>query len=172
MARLGRIRGVRGEMYVALLSAHPEWMLSLDGLHLFPAGAGRSEPVKVERLWKYQGKWVLKLEGVDTASAAEALRGAEIRLPIDKRPPAPEGEIYYEDLVGCEVVEAATGRALGTVARWQDAGGQVVLVVLDSAGHEILIPFVPAICTRVDWPARRIDVELPEGLLELNRTGK
>jgi 16S rRNA processing protein RimM len=171
MARLGKIRGVHGDIYAAVLSAHPGWMLSLDGLQLFPSGARRPMPVKVERLWKYQGRWVLKLAGVDSAAAAEALRGAEIRLPVEKRPPPPDGEVYYEDLVGCEVVERGSNIAVGTVVGWQEAGGQVLLEVLDGSGQEILIPFVPAICTRVDLPARRIEVQLPEGLLELNRTG-
>ncbi len=168
MARLGKPRGLHGEMFAVVLCAHPEWMQSLDSLYLFRPGVRDPAPVSVERLWEYSGKWVIRLRGVESVTAAEALRGAEIRLPREKRPPAPDGEIYYEDLVGCEVI-GRDGRRIGVVEDWQDPGGPPLLVVKEAAGHEFLMPFVPAICVAVDLKNRRVTVELPEGLIELTR---
>jgi len=109
---------------------------------------------------------VLKIEGIDTVEAAEVLRGAELRIPKEDRPPAPEGEVYLSDLIGCRIVDQQSGEELGMVADYHEYGGPVLLEV-HGAGKELLIPFVAAICRRVDTAARCIAVVLPEGLKDL-----
>ena len=70
------------------------------------------------------------------------------------------------DLVGCQVVERRTGQPMGLVTGWLEGGPSGLLQV----GNDLLIPFVRSICVVVDTAARRIDVELPEGLRDLNRS--
>ncbi len=109
---------------------------------------------------------IFKFKGVDTISDAERLAGAEVSIPFEERAEVPEGEYYQSDLVGCEVVDN-TGRVLGQVASWQETGGPPLLVV--KAGEkELLIPFAKAICTKIDLERKRIEVDPPEGLLDLN----
>ena len=60
------------------------------------------------------------------------------------------------------------GGRLGTVTDVLDSGGNGLLQI-DRDGVELLLPFASAFLKRVDIAARRIDVELPDGLLELNR---
>ncbi len=73
--------------------------------------------------------------------------------------------------MGCEVVERATGERLGQVSGWQEHGGPPLLEVRQSEAEEpLLIPFAKAICTEIDLEGRRIVVDLPPGLRELNRT--
>jgi ribosomal 30S subunit maturation factor RimM len=64
------------------------------------------------------------------------------------------------------VVDRRTGDRLGRVSGWEEGGGAGLLVV----DEDLLIPFVRAICVEIDPAARRIAVELPEGLKDLNRT--
>jgi 16S rRNA processing protein RimM len=108
---------------------------------------------------------IFKFRGVDTVSDAELLTGAEVRVPLDQRTPLEPGEFFQDDLVGCQVVDRRTGQPLGSVSGWQDGGGSGLLVV----NGDLLIPFARSICVEIDPAARRIAVELPEGLKDLNR---
>jgi len=125
---------------------------------------GEGRRAELERSWIHSGQLVLKFIGVDTRTDAEALQGWFVCVPQEERQPLEQGQHYLSDLVGCEVV-AAGDRTIGVVSGWQDVGGPVILEV----GSDLLIPFVPQICVNVDVEARRILVELPEGLEELNR---
>lgn len=77
----------------------------------------------------------------------------------------PEGEFYQSDLIGFSVVTRA-GETIGTLEGWKEYGGPPLLLV-NSGGRELLIPFAKSICVDIDVPNRRIVVELPEGLTDL-----
>ncbi len=123
--------------------------------------------MEVERTWMHGDQLIFKFKGVDTISDAERLAGAEVSIPIEQRAPVPEGEYYQSDLLGCEVFDQ-TGRRLGTVEAWQETPGTPLLEVRTPGHKEMLIPFAKSICTKIDVPARRIEVALPEGLEDLN----
>ena len=110
---------------------------------------------------------VFKFRGVDTISDAERLRGAEVLIPIEERAEIPEGEYYQSDLIGCEVI-APDGRLLGIVAGWQETGGTLLVEVRKPDGKELLVPFVSAMFHKIDLERKRIEVNLPEGLEDLN----
>jgi len=124
-------------------------------------------PMEVERTWVHGEHVIFKFKGVDTISDAERLAGAEVSIPIEQRPEAPEGEYYRSDLLGCEVFDEQ-GRLLGLVEDWQETGGTPLLEVRSAAGKELLIPFAKSIFTRIDVERNRIEVSLPEGLADLN----
>ena len=131
---------------------------------LYKASGEPAGTFEVEELWEHKGRPVVKLAGVDSISAAEALEGCEIRIPKAERPAAPEDEYYHDDLVGCVVVDAETGNELGEVNAWRDFGGGGILEV----NGKLMIPFAKSICVEIDVAAKRIRVKLPEGLLDLN----
>ncbi len=162
IAVVSRPRGNRGEVIVEPLTSRTDRYLGLSRVFLF----GDGSPAEVESVWNHGGRWVFKFRGVDSISDAEALRGAEIRLPFEERTPLEANEYFQADLVGCEVCERASGEVLGRVARFQeDAGGSGLLELEDG----LLIPFVRSICTTIDLDRKRILVDLPDGLRELNR---
>jgi 16S rRNA processing protein RimM len=115
---------------------------------------------------------VLHFEGSDSINDAERLRGLELQVPFSERFVIPRGRHYISDLVGCEVWEVGAREPLGVVREVQGAGGAAeswLLAVGRSNGHgEVLIPLAEEICTLIDTSARRIEVRLPDGLLELN----
>jgi 16S rRNA processing protein RimM len=160
VARLGRARGNRGEVTAIPLSSKPERYQALHEVFLFGDGSRH----EVESVWFHERTLVFKFRGIDTISAAEGLSGAEVCIPRSERAQLDEGEFYISDLVGCRVIERATGENLGLVAGWQDAGGAGLLVLENG----MLIPFARSICVEIDPGARRIEVDLPEGLKELN----
>jgi 16S rRNA processing protein RimM len=162
---LSRVWGIRGEFAAVPFSDHPERFENLGRVYLF---GSRPDPTQceVESVRSSAGSLLLKFRGIDSISDAEPWRGAEVRVPREERLALEPGEFYLSDLVGCEVVERGTGQRLGTVTRWDDGGASGLLVV----GEDLLIPFVRSICVAIDVAARRIEVDLPEGLKDLNRS--
>jgi 16S rRNA processing protein RimM len=169
IARLGRAWGNRGELAAIALTRKPERFQQLREVFLFreelPVGAGG---IEVEAVWEHGREWVFKFRGVDTISQAELLERAEVRIPLADRLPAETDEHYVSDLMGCEVKEGATGELLGAVTGWQDAGGSGLLEV-GNGDEPLLIPFARSMCVEIDTVKKRIVVNLPEGLKDLNR---
>jgi 16S rRNA processing protein RimM len=118
----------------------------------------------------HQGRPVIALDGIDTMNDAEALAGVELKVRADSLDPLPENTFYHHDLIGCEV-HSRTGDRVGTVLAVEGTLEMSRLVVGGTAG-EVLIPLVADICVEVDVRARRIVVDPPAGLLELNESAK
>ncbi|HUS06293.1 MAG TPA: ribosome maturation factor RimM [Bryobacteraceae bacterium] len=165
LARLTRARGIRGEISGNPFGCDAERFGEIGPVHLFAPDESRSSTAEIEEVWEHQGFLVFKFCGIDTRTEAEELQGWEVRIPMEQRRPVPKGEYYQSDLVGFEVVER-TGRTVGRVTGWRDFGGPGLLAV-EHVGSEILIPFAKAICTDIDLEARRITVDLPEGLTDI-----
>ena len=164
IAVLGPTHANRGEITGVALSSKPDRFGKLREAYLF----GESEEphhVEVESVWEHGTALVFKFRGIDNISDAEVWRGAEVRVPVADREPLDEGEFYFSDLVGCEVWDRKLGDRVGCVTAIREFGGPGLLE-LDTG---LLIPYARAICVKIDPAARRIDVELPEGLRELNR---
>ncbi len=160
IAVLSRAWGSRGELIAIPLSDHPERFESLGRVFLFGAG----DAYEVEGVRTISGSLMMKFRGVDTISDAEPLRGMEVRVPREERVTLDDGEFFIDDLVGCEVVERGSGENLGSVTGFEEGGSSGLLRV----GKDLLIPFVRSICVAIDPAARRIEVELPPGLKDLN----
>ena len=162
LAVLGRTRGNRGELTAVCLSSKPDRFQQLKEVYLF--GDGR--PYQVEAAWFHGATLILKFQGVDTISDAEKLTGSEVRVPFAERAPLEAGEFYQSDLVGCQVVDRCSGQPIGQVTAFEESGGSGLLVV----GRDLLVPFVRSICVEIDPAARRILVDLPQGLESLNQS--
>lgn len=160
VAVLGRARGIHGELTAFSLSK-PERYASLREVFLFPEGSRQ----QVEAAWFHDNRLILKFRGVDTMSDAERLAGCEVRVPRGERMQLDPGEYFESDLIGCEVIERQGGASLGRVTALQDGGTSGLLEV----DGWLLIPFVRAICVDIQPEARRIVVDLPAGLKELNQ---
>jgi len=137
----------------------------LFGAQGFPDAPAR---LAVEEVWWHGPRLIFKFAGVDSIDAAEALRGAEVRVPFEERFALPPEEYYHSDLVGCEVIDRDSQRRLGEVTGFLEQGASGLLEV-NAGNQELLIPFAAAICVEVDLARKRIVVAPPEGLLELNR---
>ncbi len=163
LAVLKKARGIRGEVSCDGLGTRTDRFEGLENAVL-RAPDGRERPVEIESAWDHNGRLILKFRGIDDMTSAEALEGFELRIPKSERPPAPDGEFYFSDLVGCEVVEKKDGRSLGKVKTWEEFGPTPLLVVGEK---DLMVPFAGSICVEVDVAGKRIVVDLPEGLEDL-----
>ncbi len=170
LAVLGRAWGRRGEVSAISLSAGAERFSGVREVFLFDpdgmSGAGRH--TELESVWEHRGRLIFKFRGIDTISDADALAGTEVRVPASERREIPQDEYFESDLIGCEVFERATNERIGVVRELQELGGPPLLLV-EGEGGPVLIPFARAICPVIDVKARKILVDLPEGLKELGR---
>jgi 16S rRNA processing protein RimM len=104
------------------------------------------------------------LEGVDDANAAQALRGGAVMVAAASLPPLKEGEFYYFQIAGAEVI-LTDGRRLGTIEDIMSTGGHDVWVVRDGE-HEVLVPVIADVVKAMDLEARRVTIEAVPGLLD------
>ena len=101
---------------------------------------------------------VAEFPGVEDRDAADAMRGTEIYVPRAALPKPAEGEFYWVDLEGLDVVNA-DGRTMGRVSHLFATGANDVLVARDGE-REWMIPFVrPQYITDIDLDAGRITVD-------------
>lgn len=163
VGRVARAHGNRGQVIVNLDTDFPDERFRVGEVLLV---GPRSEPRAITEVRFQGGRPVIALEGIATMSDAEALAGAELKVPASSVPPLPAGVFYRHDLVGCEVRDAR-GLHVGEVSAVEGDLERSRLVVAGARG-EVLIPLVEPICVRVDPAARLIVVDPPEGLLELN----
>jgi 16S rRNA processing protein RimM len=101
---------------------------------------------------------VVLLDGIADRTAAEGMKGVLVGAPRDALPKTDEGEFYWGDLVGMEVLNSV-GERLGKVAGLIETGANDVLRVVGDEGTERLLPFVSAVVLAVEKDARVIRVE-------------
>lgn len=180
LARIRRPQGRKGEVFAELLTDFPEkfadrrqlWLVADKAAARRPGTISPSEPRPVELVnnWLHKGGVVLHFAGVDSISQAEELAGLIVAIPRAQRAALGEDEAYISDLVGCTLVDVA-GEAPMTVGAIEDVdrtAGPVPLLVVGSAAGEVLVPFARSYLRKIDLETKRIEMALPEGLIELN----
>ena len=185
LAHLLRPQGRKGEVLAELFTDFPE---RFEGhKRVFLAGRGfageeaEARPAEVVGFWlpvgKNEGRVVLQFAGIETISDAESIAGQDVLVPGGERLPLDDESVYISELIGCTVYDGPL--PVGVVEEVQfamtaDGGRRLedaapLLAVKSSQGDEILIPFAKAFLAGVDTEAKRIDMTLPEGLVEVNR---
>lgn len=159
-------QGRRGEVSAELHTDFPERFAERTRVFALRPDGSRSE-LQIEDFWPHKGRVVLKFQGLDSIEDADSLRGCEIQIPLEERAPLEAGSVYVGDLVGCKVFDG--GGELGTVKDVQFGAGEAPLLVIDAGnGRELLVPLAQEFLTAMDTAAKRIEMKLPEGMLELD----
>ena len=164
VARIAKVRGIRGEVAADLLTDFPERFDGLEELISVDAAGGR-RTLPVEKSWLHGGRVILKFAGYDSPEAARALVGRELAVPEEDAVELEEDEFYDWELVDCRV-ETIDNRGIGRVREVLHTGAAPVLVVRDVVEREHLIPLAESICVEIDTEEKLIRVDPPEGLLE------
>ncbi|MGB3630031.1 MAG: ribosome maturation factor RimM, partial [Terracidiphilus sp.] len=117
---------------------------------------------------------VLHFAAIDSISAAETLKGLTVAIPIADRAPLGDDEFYVGDLIGCTLVDVA-GPApvnVGIIDDVDRAAGPTPLLVVRSAKCEVLVPFAKSYLRKIDLDVKKVEMALPDGLVDLNVSGK
>jgi 16S rRNA processing protein RimM len=165
VGRIARPHGIKGHVVVNPETDFAEERFA-EGAILFTRSDRGAERLTVTSARMQNRRPVIAFDGFASIEDAERLAGSELRVPEQELPPLEPGTYYHHQLIGC-VVETTAGERVGEVTRVDGGAGGSLLTVKGARG-EVLIPLAVDICVEVDVAARRIRVEPPEGLLELN----
>jgi 16S rRNA processing protein RimM len=173
LAQIKRTQGRKGEVFAEIFTDFPEKFAERRRLWLLRESAPEN-PREVELVhhWLHKGGIVLHFGGVDSISDAEKLAGLIVAIPQEERAKLDTDEVYIGDLIGCSLVDVAgtEPRIVGEIDDVDRSAGPVaILVVRGEPDDEILIPFAKDYLRRVDVDAKRVEMALPEGLVDLNR---
>lgn len=152
--------GAKGELRLKSFCAEPEDVVSYgaltseDGSQSFEITAAR--PVK--------GGFAVRFKGIRFRDEAEKLRGLRLFVPRTALPNLPDDEYYYSDLIGMTVVDTG-GEILGKVRAMHDHGAGDIIELRLKGGGDVLLPFTLEVVPTVDLTAKRIVVDLPEGVM-------
>ena len=170
LARILKTQGRRGEVAVEVHSDVPGRMQ--PGMRVFALAKDSSRrELQIEDAWPHKNYVVLKFVGVDSISDAEPLVGSELQVPLGERASLERGAVYVSDLIGCTVLDCRRenrGREIGVVKDVRFGAGEAPLLVVGSGKTEHEIPYAQEFLKQVDLERKRIEMNLPEGLLEVN----
>ncbi|HZE80120.1 MAG TPA: ribosome maturation factor RimM [Candidatus Polarisedimenticolia bacterium] len=184
IARVAKTQGRHGEVAATLLTDFPELfetrkkLFALSGTDSTKQNATAElfrRKLDLDEHWFHKGMVVLKFAGVDSISDAEMLVGSEIQIPRSERAALGSDEFYVSDLIGCTVTDS--GQEVGRVRDVQFGSGEAPLLVIEggvisggvvSGKKEYLVPFAAAYIEKIALEQKRLEMKLPEGLLELD----
>lgn len=186
LAHLLRPQGRKGEVLAELFTDFPERFDDQKRVFLaapgFDGGQAEARSAEVVAFWlpvgRNEGRVVLQFAGINTISDVESIAGKDVIVPREERLPLDEESVYISELIGCTVYDGTM--PVGVVEDVQfamsaDGGRRLddaapLLTVRSPERDEILIPFAKAFLVAVNTEAKRIDMNLPKGLVEVNRS--
>ena len=124
-------------------------------------------PFFIEKIqFRHHGEAAVKLEGIDSEEKAELLKGKSLWLPLEQLPKLTGNRFYYHEIVNWHIFDE-NNNDLGTIKDVLDNTVQPLFQIVHPSGKEILIPIHDDILKNVDRDHQRIEVVMPDGLLEL-----
>ncbi|ORW93416.1 MULTISPECIES: ribosome maturation factor RimM [unclassified Mycobacterium] len=167
VGRVVKAHGIGGEVVVEVRTDDPAARFAPGNtLRAKNSRSGEERSVVVDQAREHGGRLLVRLAGVHDRDAADALRGSLFVVDSDELPPIDEPDTYYDHQLEGLVVRTISGLEVGVVAEvLHTAAGELLAVRRDSG--ELLVPFVSAIVTSVSLDDRLIEIDPPEGLLEL-----
>jgi 16S rRNA processing protein RimM len=167
VGRVVKAHGTTGEVVVEVRTDDPEIRFARGAALRAKGSDDRERNYVIEAVRVHGGRLLMRLDGVADRDAADALRGSRFVIDSEDLPPIEEPDTYYDHQLEGLRVRTTAGRDIGTVVEvLHTAAGELLAVNRDEAG-ELLVPFVSAIVTSVSLDARTVEIDPPEGLLEL-----
>ena len=170
MALVGRIakpHGLRGDVVVNPETDFVEERFAV-GATLWTRTDRGEEALTIASARVQNGRPIVGFDGFRRVEDVERLAGLDLRVPESELQRLAEHTYYQHQLVGC-AVETIHGGRVGSVVRVDGGLGGSLLVVNGDRG-EVLVPLTQAICVEIDVGAKKIRIDPPEGLLDLNET--
>lgn len=109
---------------------------------------------------------ILKIEDINDVEQAKAMVGKEVFLPLEFLPPLSGNKFYFHEVIGFTVNDKTKGE-IGTIQQVLDYPQQAILEIIDNSQNEILIPITDEIVLDVNRQEKTIQINAPEGLIEL-----
>lgn len=169
VGRVVKAHGVTGELTVDIRTDDPQGRF-VPGATLRgrPSRGGAEREYVIESMRPHGDRLLVRLVGVGDRDGADALRGTLFLVDSQDLPPIDTPDEFYDHQLEGMSVSTVAGHPVGIVAEVLHTAAGELLSVKDAEGAEILVPFVSAIVTAVSLEDQTIQIDPPEGLLELD----
>jgi 16S rRNA processing protein RimM len=170
VGRVVKAHGVTGEVVVDVRTDDPFGRFA-PGKSLRARARDKTERSYVVTSMREHGaRLLVRLDGVDGRDAADALRGNLFVVDAADLPPIEDPDEFYDHQLEGLRVRTVAGRDVGTVAEvLHTAAGELLAVrPAEGDGPEILVPFVAAMVTTVSLADGFVEIDPPDGLLDLD----
>ncbi len=155
VGRVGKSYGVFGWVKLQSYTEPAEKILSYN--HWFVKNKNQFEPLTLEASKMLGNKLVVKFREIDSPENAKHYANLEIFIPREELPALKEDEFYWDDLIGCRVVNRK-GEYLGEVKKLLSTGANDVFVV-ENGEKRTLIPYLNHIVDKIDMKTKTITVD-------------
>jgi 16S rRNA processing protein RimM len=162
IGRIVRSHGLEGRVKVLSYLETPEVLHDLSELFV-GRSVSEARPLTLTAVQVGTDSFILKLEGIADRDAAEGLRGSSVWIPSEKMRKLPDGEYYWRDIIGLQVV-TEENEILGRIESVFPTGSNDVYVCR-AGGREILLPAIGDVIRSVDREQGVMVVRLMKGLL-------
>lgn len=167
VGRVVKAHGVTGELVVEVRTDDPELRFA-PGEVLRAKGRDRRErSFAVETVRAHGNRLLVRLAGVADRDSADALRGSVFVIDSADLPPIAEPDTYYDHELEGLRVRTTAGEDIGIVTEVLHTSAGELLAVNREDASELLVPFVAAIVTSVSLADSLVEIDPPEGLLDL-----
>lgn len=154
VGRLGRTRGVAGELYIVPETDFPERFLGLREIYV--SRQGQWEKLLIESTRLVSGRPVIKFENVNTPEEAARLTNREMAVPKEEIYRLPEGRFYIHDLIGCQVFDHESGGLIGEIVSVETYPANDVYGIKTTEGKDVLFPAVEEFVREIDIVNRKV----------------
>lgn len=166
VGRVVKAHGITGEVVVDVRTDDPDIRFAPGASLRARAKGGTERRFVVESARPHGGRLLIRLDGVADRDGADGLRGTLFVVDTSELPPIDDPDEFYDHQLEGLQVRTTDGAAVGTVAEvLHTAAGELLSV--RTGEREVLVPFVEAIVTSVSLTDQVIEIDPPEGLLEL-----
>ena len=168
VGRVAKAHGITGEVVVEIRTDDPDTRFAPGTtLRAKPSRGGPERDYVVDSAREHSGRLLVRLDGVADRNAAESLKGTLFVVDTADLPPIEEPDEFYDHQLEGLQVRTTAGAQVGTVAEvLHTAAGELLSVRTED--REVLVPFVSAIVTSVSLADQTIEIDPPDGLLELD----
>jgi 16S rRNA processing protein RimM len=168
VGRVVKAHGITGEVVVEIRTDDPDTRFAPGNRVRAKGSRGGADERSyvIDSVREHGARLLVRLAGVADRDAADALRGSLFVIDSDDLPPIDEPDTYYDHQLEGLRVKTASGQDVGVVAEvLHTAAGELLAVQRDTG--EVLVPFVGAIVTSVSLDDGTIEIDPPDGLLDL-----
>lgn len=157
--------GIRGEIGVVVLSGDVSWIDQAKTLYI--PRKNIFEAHKIKKIRAHKKGFICHLENFDDRNKAEEYKGREVWVDEDLFVSGDGESLYLSEILHFEIEDQNAG-PLGKIAAFSSNGVQDLLVIEREGEIDLEIPFVKEFVEHIDFENKKIKMNLPEGLLQIN----
>lgn len=160
--------GIRGEIYIIVFSGDVSWIQEVTELNLKATASENKKIYKLKKIKAFKKGFIVSFHDVINRNQAEELKKQEVwideKLFISKDGEQP----FLNELIDFEIIDSKLGQ-IGQVIQFSSNGQQDLLVLNQVVNNQnIEIPFIKEFVIHVDYVTKKIMMDLPEGLIQIN----